>query len=129
MRRALESQPQPVLQESLRLLDEWATRPVSHWTRSFEASDVDAMSQREATEFLLAAMVAHDEPLDLWIVREGVETAWTMAPRDVRVNEMQSIRARQAMERRALAWLLRDRLPAFAFRTLTSESPTLRRIS
>jgi hypothetical protein len=108
-----------VLQDSLSLLDDWAQRPVSHWLTLCDAPAGDPSQYREAIENLLAAVVDYDAPLDLWIVREGVVTAWVLAPRDRHVTEEAALRARLQVERMALALLVRTRLPARTLAALT----------
>lgn len=108
-----------MLQDSLSLLDDWAQRPVSHWLHLCHPSAGEPSQYRDAIETLLAAVVAHDTPLDIWIVREGVVTAWALAPRDQRVSGDSAIRARLQVERMALALLVSNKLPPRALATLT----------
>lgn len=108
-----------MLQDSLALLDDWAQRPVSEWLHLCDAPAGDPGQYREAVESLLAAVIDYDAPLDLWIVREGVDTAWALAPRDQVIRGDAGLRARQLMERMALALLVRSRIPARTLATLT----------
>ena len=101
---------------ALELLDVWSVCPQSTWfaigVRCLAASHREA-ELAAASQLLLESVVAqHADPLDAWIVRDAVETAWWLAPRD-RTSLPLAVEgaARRAVLNAALAVLARSSLP------------------
>jgi len=99
-----------------RCLDAWACRPRADWHALGELHgrrDEHAMRSREVAELILEGVIVHRaEPLDAWLVRDLVHTAWHMAPDDGTVMSHEvEVAARRVVEHAALALLVRDWLP------------------
>ncbi|MHB8839514.1 MAG: hypothetical protein ACYC7F_11250 [Gemmatimonadaceae bacterium] len=108
---------------AMRLLDAWSSYPLSAWKDVGERAARTSVAEAHAVaaaELILEGVIAHHaDPLDVWQIRDAVDTACLLALQHAPVRTPDGVdAARHALSTAALATYARPWLPAQDFQRL-----------